>query len=399
MAQRNIGGDPNDFSYRYKMPCLTTKVEGRGNGIKTRIVNMVDVARALDRNPAYVTKYFGCELGAQSKMEEKTGLSVVNGKHDTKTFDKLLDDFISKWVLCPNCSLPETYLYIKRKEYIYSHCAACGADNMCDMTHKLAAFIIRTPPVKKKASKASKAKEQIEKIQAGEVSNAEQLSINRKDSEIEWSADTSQDAVKKRQQKALGDKLKDLALVEDNTIDEFKNFRKEKHTSKEIITFVTQLQKREQFSNDRRVTLLFDTFYDKNILKQIKDSSEVVKHFCVNSRSQGILLGRFEMLLASNPPLLKSVKDILNAFYEFEILSEEVLIDWHDVPSAKYVTPEVLSSIHKSAQPFIEWLKNADEEGDSEEEPQTKKVEEKKTKVIKQVDSDSDDDAGDLDDL
>ena len=52
MAQRNIGGDPNDFSYRYKMPCLVTKVEGRGNGIKTRIVNMVDVARALDRNPA-----------------------------------------------------------------------------------------------------------------------------------------------------------------------------------------------------------------------------------------------------------------------------------------------------------------------------------------------------------
>ena len=163
-----------------------------------------------------VTKFFGCELGAQSKMEEKTGLSVVNGKHDTKTFDKLLDDFISNWVLCPNCSLPETSLYIKRGS-IFSHCDACGADNICDMTHKLAAFIIRTPPIKKKASKATKAKEQIQKIQAGEVSSAEQLSINRNDSEIEWSADTSSDAVKKRQQKALGEKLKDLALVEGYT--------------------------------------------------------------------------------------------------------------------------------------------------------------------------------------
>ena len=64
----------------------------------------------------------------------------------------------------------------------------------------------------------------------------------------------------------------------DNSIEELKNFLKEKHTSKEIIDFILQLQKREQFSNDRRVALVFDTYYDKNILKQIKESSEVLKH-------------------------------------------------------------------------------------------------------------------------
>jgi hypothetical protein len=49
---RNIGGDNNDGNYRYKMPRMITKVEGRGNGIKTRLVNVADVGKALHRDPA-----------------------------------------------------------------------------------------------------------------------------------------------------------------------------------------------------------------------------------------------------------------------------------------------------------------------------------------------------------
>ena len=41
-----------DQFYRYKMPAVQAKIEGRGNGIKTNVVNMVDVAKALARPPA-----------------------------------------------------------------------------------------------------------------------------------------------------------------------------------------------------------------------------------------------------------------------------------------------------------------------------------------------------------
>lgn len=66
----NIGGS-DDPAYRYKMPRVMSKIEGRGNGIKTVIPNMVDVAQALNRDPAICTKYFGCELGAQSRYDPK----------------------------------------------------------------------------------------------------------------------------------------------------------------------------------------------------------------------------------------------------------------------------------------------------------------------------------------
>ncbi|KAI4346950.1 hypothetical protein L6164_007812 [Bauhinia variegata] len=176
MALQNIGASNSDDAfYRYKMPKMITKIEGRGNGIKTNVVNMVDIAKALARPASYTTKYFGCELGAQSKFDEKTGISLVNGSHDTAKLAGLLENFIKKYVQCYGCGNPETEIIITKTQMIQLKCAACGFVSDVDMRDKLTTFILKNPPEQKKGSKEKKAMRRAEKerLKEGEAADEE----------------------------------------------------------------------------------------------------------------------------------------------------------------------------------------------------------------------------------
>ena len=153
----NIAGAQaiDDPEYRYKMPRIIGKVEGRGNGIKTAIPNMVDVASSLHRPPGEVTKFFGCELGAQTTYNDDTERAIVNGAHETRVLQDKLSVYIEKFVLCPACKLPETSYKIKH-EIIYHNCLACGAREPCDMQHKLTTYILKQHKIEKKAKAKDK---------------------------------------------------------------------------------------------------------------------------------------------------------------------------------------------------------------------------------------------------
>ncbi|WOL12318.1 eukaryotic translation initiation factor 5-like [Canna indica] len=182
MALQNIGASNSDDAfYRYKMPKMITKIEGRGNGIKTNVVNMVDIAKALHRSASYTTKYFGCELGAQSKFDEKTGTSLVNGAHDTAKLAGLLENFIKKYVQCYGCGNPETDIIITKTQMITLKCAACGFVSDVDMRDKLTTFILKNPPEQKKGSKDKKAMRRAEKerLKEGEAADEEQKKLKK----------------------------------------------------------------------------------------------------------------------------------------------------------------------------------------------------------------------------
>lgn len=56
------------------------------------------------------TKFFGCELGAQTQFDSKNDRYIVNGSHEANKLQDMLDGFIRKFVLCNECENPETDL-------------------------------------------------------------------------------------------------------------------------------------------------------------------------------------------------------------------------------------------------------------------------------------------------
>ncbi|KAJ1335532.1 translation initiation factor 5 [Microdochium nivale] len=166
MATVNVRRDVTDAFYRYKMEKLQTKIEGKGNGIKTVVVNLSSVAQSLARPPAYVIKYFGFELGAQTNIDPADDRWIINGAHDAPKLQDYLDGFINKFVLCRKCKNPETDVNIKDGNIILD-CKACGQRTDVDLRHKLSGYIIKNQPSKKGGKKdkaerkaARKAKQQ-----------------------------------------------------------------------------------------------------------------------------------------------------------------------------------------------------------------------------------------------
>lgn len=240
MGTVNVNRNVTDVFYRYKMPRINAKVEGKGNGIKTVIVNMADVARAIGRPATYPTKYFGCELGAQTQFDYKNERFIVNGSHDANKLQDLLDGFIRKFVLCPECDNPETDLIVSSKKGTISQgCKACGFHGPLEVNHKVNTFIIKNPPNVNPASQGASLTEGKRKARAkktGEngddstadstldASNAGDDTIdgqtrrmnggNDDDDDVNWTVDTSEEAVRARMQD-LTDGAKNMTVSDD----------------------------------------------------------------------------------------------------------------------------------------------------------------------------------------
>ncbi|RMZ82180.1 hypothetical protein DV738_g1719, partial [Chaetothyriales sp. CBS 135597] len=424
MATINIRTDVTDPFYRYKMERLQSKIEGKGNGIKTVVPNLPSVAQSLARPPAYLIKWFGFELGAQTNTNPKDDRWIINGAHDASKLQDSLDGFISKYVLCKSCKNPETDINIK-DGHILLDCKACGQRTQADLRHKLSGFILKNEP---KGGKKTK-KEKMTRRERAKAENQENGSANgggspndsnsdkgdaedgdlelaagsddeftrqinqdakgidaKTNGEIkddEWAVDTSAEAVAARAKELPSDLKRSLAFDDDdegedggaNAYDQLGTWILDQAREKNGIANVDDVdiyKKAKDLgieSKHKSLTVLAQTIFDKDIVKQIPQRASMLRKLIGDSeKHQKAFLGGTERFVGNDhPELIPQVPAILMGYYQNDLLTEEVAKSWGSKASKKYVDVNTSRKVRKAAEKFLQWLDEAESDDDSEE--------------------------------
>lgn len=408
MGSVNVNRNVADAFYRYKMPRICAKVEGKGNGIKTVIVNMPEVAKALGRPATYPTKYFGCELGAQTQFDFKNERFIVNGSHDSAKLQDLLDGFIRKFVLCPECDNPETELIVSTKRNTISQgCKACGYHGLLEFNHKLNTFILKNPPANDPSMQGSSLTEgnrgkrskrsgpgsggangnhdghEAEAKSESDVpvtpttpnpkSSKKDKSAADDDEDAIWTVDVSEAAVRARMQD-LTDGAKSMTVSEDSEknekqrMDLFYAYVKQRYDAGDVdslkaINEILHEAERLEVQSKAPLVLLEVVVRPASLAADVrKHRALLVRCTRADPRAQRAALHALTALCAHHAALLPKVPAILKLLYDEDIVEEKAILEWAAKPSRKYASKELVADVRRRAAPFLEWLQHAEED-------------------------------------
>jgi len=396
----NIAGTTpvDDPSYRYKMPLVCGKVEGRGNGIKTVIPNISEVSLSLHRDAGEVNKFFGCELGAQTTFNVKTDRAVVNGSHTDAALQAMIHKYVESFVLCPQCGLPETRYKI-RIGCIYHNCAACGAVEMVDMEHKLCTYILAQDKKKKKEKKKEKKeKEKAEGVTGKDDASGKKIKKSKKTSKDKDGDDGKPKKKKKNKkrkkdkkdkevkvddysddEKKLSDDADDLSVdsnvgVDDTgaielAVDGVRDFMKAKPNAgaDEVAEVVVNQQMSSAVKSHDKVQILIRAIITPSFFKekQIEKYAPYIEKVTLgNPIMERYLISAIEYICVDKP---KNFPVMLKQLYDEDALQEDIILAWafdgRSVYTAEAVDEDKRSALRAEAEPFITWLQ--DEDGSS----------------------------------
>ena len=399
----NIRRDVKDLYYRYKMPRLVSKIEGKGNGIKTVVSNMVDIAKALNRPPAYVTKFFGSEVGSLTVCDEKAARYIVNGAHEAEKLQNILDAFISKFVLCTSCENPETDLSVSRDGTIYRNCKACGHRSTVDMAHKLCTFIQKNPPPKpKKVGNANKGatssgdadlaksgdaeadNKEVEEEGMAAPEGIEEGFIRTSNGFAEDDDDWAEGDEEEREAELAGlsARVRDSLSLKSSrkskkktpedyaALDDFSAWLEREAASAALSNdaILAQIGERD-LRDDRALAVLLQTICKpEGLMATLQSRLPLLQKLCHGPRGTKALLGSIERIVGvHHPSLLSATAGLLQFVYNADLVDEDDVLAWNGKISLRYVDEETAKKVRKAAEPFVNWLQSAESDEDEEE--------------------------------
>lgn len=273
---------------------------------------------------------------------------------------------------------------------------------MLDTNHKLCTFILKNPPESSETGTGKKEKDKKNRKgkdkENGSVSNIEtpppqsaapeELSPPNvvDDDDDDWGEDTTEEAQRRRMDE-ISDHAKVLTLTDDlertveervNLLFDFVKKKKEEgvieSSDKDIVAEAERLDVKAMGP-----LVLTEVLFNEKIREQIKKYRRHFLRFCHNNKkAQRYLLHGLECVVAMHQShLISKIPHILKEMYDADLLEEEVIFSWAEKASKKYVSKELAKEIRVKAEPFIKWLKEAEEEssGNEEEEDEDENIE------------------------
>jgi translation initiation factor 2 subunit 2 len=105
---------------RLEVPPVISFIEGS----KTKISNLSEIAKVLNREEEHILKYISKRLATPaSRAGDKV---VLKGVFSREQLNVILEQYMKEYVICPTCKRPDTKL-VKEKDLLYLVCMACGS--------------------------------------------------------------------------------------------------------------------------------------------------------------------------------------------------------------------------------------------------------------------------------
>ncbi|MFC4550949.1 MULTISPECIES: translation initiation factor IF-2 subunit beta [Halorussus] len=97
----------------------------RQEGNVTVYENFRTTLDRLDRDGEHVLKFLQNELGTSAHIDE-SGRARLTGSFGADRIADAIDEYVDRFVLCPECGLPDTQLE-REQGALLLRCEACGA--------------------------------------------------------------------------------------------------------------------------------------------------------------------------------------------------------------------------------------------------------------------------------
>ncbi|EPQ14937.1 Eukaryotic translation initiation factor 5 [Myotis brandtii] len=99
----------------------------------------------------------------------------------------------------------------------------------------------------------------------------------------------------------------------------------------------------------------------RRLENRLKNTGAIPYYFVTTIEKLNLLRGSECVAAVHQAQLISKIPHVLKEMYDADLLEGEVIISWAEKASKKYVSKELAKEIRVKAEPFVKWLKEAEE--------------------------------------